>query len=269
MTIEYAIRTQFRGSVSGRKLLFLHGFMGIGEDWMDVADYLDDSFHCIIPDIPPFGGSKVPRGPLDLYSMPAIARSVLQVLAAYPDQGADLVGYSMGGRLALYTVIQYPNRFKRIVLESASPGLRRARDREMRKAADERLADRIESGRFENFIRDWYMQPLFETICSDVERFEQLIDRRMAGAKPAEFAKSLRFMGTGAQPSMWDRLKEISQPVLLIVGEKDDKFRAIADRMAEYIRNVEVAVVAGAGHNVHLEKPDEFAKLITRFCKDT
>jgi pimeloyl-ACP methyl ester carboxylesterase len=79
---------------------------------------------------------------------------------------------------------------------------------------------------------------------------------------PAGLARALRGLGTGALPSLWNRLGELEMPVSLVVGERDPKFRELAQRMAEGIARARVHVVAGAGHAVHLEAPERVAELI-------
>ncbi len=158
-----------------------------------------------------------------------------------------LCGYSMGGRLALALALRIPERVRRLVLVSASPGLADAEERAARRAADEALADRIEAIGVEAFAREWAAQPLFAGQSAEVAaaaHAERL--RRSAG----ELAAQLRGLGTGAMPSLWVRLGELPMPVSAVVGERDPKFRAIADRMG-----FPVEVVPRAGHALPLEAP--------------
>lgn len=75
------------------------------------------------------------------------------------DSPSFLAGYSMGGRIALYLALRFPNLFRKTVIISASPGLKTEEERQTRKESDERLALNIEEN-FESFLREWYSQPL-------------------------------------------------------------------------------------------------------------
>jgi pimeloyl-ACP methyl ester carboxylesterase len=78
----------------------------------------------------------------------------------------------------------------------------------------------------------------------------------------AGLAAALRGLGTGALPSLWERLPELTMPVTLIVGERDEKFRAIAARMAPQLQQARLSVIPGAGHAVHIEASDQVARLL-------
>ena len=174
-----------------------------------------------------------------------------------------LVGYSMGGRLALYLMLHYPQYFSKVVLESASPGLKTAAERQERIARDTLLADRLENDNLERFLTDWYRQPLFSDL-QNHPRFREMFERRLRN-NPAGLAKSLREMGTGCQPSLWEKLSQNKIPLLLVVGEKDTKFRSIADEMASLCSTATVEVIKGCGHNVHFEEPGKFVTEVEKF----
>lgn len=170
-----------------------------------------------------------------------------------------LVGYSMGGRIALHVALALRKRVERLVLVGASPGIGDGGEREARLRADLRLADEIERSSIEAFARRWAETPVLAGQPASV--FERVdADRRRN--TPAGLARALRGLGTGALPSLWDRLGELTMPVALVVGERDEKFSAIALQMAGAIQRSEVVVVAGAGHAVHLEAPAAVAEVI-------
>jgi 2-succinyl-6-hydroxy-2,4-cyclohexadiene-1-carboxylate synthase len=131
---------------------------------------------------------------------------------------------------------------------------------------DRRLAAKLIAGDFRQFLTDWYDQPLFESLRRHLDRFDKLIEVRMKN-NPALLAKSLRHMGTGAQPSLWDRLDRIGTPVLLLTGEQDTKFTAIADEMSGLCRGTEKCIIADSGHNVHFEQPLEYIKHVNQFLQ--
>jgi 2-succinyl-6-hydroxy-2,4-cyclohexadiene-1-carboxylate synthase len=240
-----------------RAVLFLHGFMGNSGDWEKVVGGLGRAFRSVAVDLPGHGRSL--GLPKEEYTMEGAANAVLRTLDLLEIHRVSAVGYSMGGRLALYLALRHPERCERLFLESASPGLRSEGERAARRASDEEKAKRLESGDFGRFLDEWYSQPLFATL--DERMVESLIERR-ENNDPRELAKALRGMGTGSQPPLWDELENLSVPALAVAGELDTKFVGIARDMGERGPSASAEVVPGAGHNVHLETPETyFARL--------
>ena len=177
-------------------------------------------------------------------------------LGALKPERFALCGYSMGGRLALAAALALPARVERLVLAGASPGLADPAERAARRAADEALAARIEADGVEAFVEAWGAQPLFAGQPRGIADFARA-DRLRNTA--AGLAAALRGMGTGTMEPLWDRLGALRMPVTLIAGERDAKFRAIAERMASAIPQATLVIAPGAGHAVHLEAPQVVA----------
>ncbi len=254
-----------KGLPDSPAVLFLHGFMGSALDWDKVTTALSDEFHCVAIDLPGHGATAVPDDD-ELYSMPGAAAAILEKLDEIDVSRCHLVGYSMGGRLALYMAVNCPERFDRIILESASPGLKTSAECLERRKRDLALAARLREIPFDHFLIEWYEQPLFESIRQDEKRFLSLLKRRFVN-NPEGLARSLENMGTGSQPSLWEQLPSISAPMLLIAGEMDDKFIGINAQMAAACQAARPVVVDGAGHNVHLERPDELVAIVRSFLQ--
>ena len=243
-------------------VLFKHGFMGSSADWKDVVAAIGDRAFCIALDLPGHGAS-VGLAP-ESYTIEGSARAALHILDELGAERPVMVGYSMGGRLALYLALRYPVRCAGLFLESASPGLESEEERAARRTADEERAGRLESGDLETFLRGWYRQPLFASLARD----EELLRRTIAARRrndPGELARSLRGMGTGGQPSLWGELEGLAVPALAVAGELDEKYAAISSRIAAINQRVESAVIPEAGHNVHAEAPVEYVALLGRF----
>lgn len=250
------------GDADHPPILFLHGFMGSGADWVDVISALDERFCCVAPDLPGHGGS-VGLSP-ENYTIEGAAKMLHKLLDGLEISRVTLAGYSMGGRLALYLALRYPQRCAGLFLESASPGLESAEERAARRATDEERARRLESGDFEEFLRDWYRQPLFAPLARDEALLRRTIELRRLN-DPAELARSLRGMGTGSQPSLWGELEGLSAPALAVAGGLDEKYVRVSSRMARLSPCIESAVISEAGHTVHAEAPEAYISLLARF----
>lgn len=246
-------------------MVFLHGFMGSSADWRRVARALESRFRCVVVDLPGHGGSTgLSPG---AYAFEGAAWAVLDLLRNLDAEQPAIVGYSMGGRLALYLALRHPDRVSKLLLESASPGLETAEERAGRRAADEEKAVRLESGDFRAFLRDWYQQPLFAPLARDEDLLRRTIVGKL-GNDPAELARSLRGMGTGGQSSLWEELPGLQVPTLAVAGELDEKFLGISRRMENLSARVRTAVVADAGHNAHAEASAEYLALLRGFLMD-
>jgi 2-succinyl-6-hydroxy-2,4-cyclohexadiene-1-carboxylate synthase len=251
------------GDCRSPAVLFLHGFMGSSVDWREVMASPGDRF-CIAVDLPGHGASL--GLPSDTYTIEGTTRAVIRTLEGLEVPRPVVAGYSMGGRLALYLALRHPERCAGLFLESASPGLERSGERAARRAADESKAVRLESGDFEPFLRDWYAQPLFAPLARDEDQLRRTIDARRRN-DAGELARSLRGMGTGSQPSLWEELTGLGVPTLAIAGELDGKYAGISSRMAGINPRIESAVVPGAGHTVHAETPAAYNSLLWRFVE--
>jgi 2-succinyl-6-hydroxy-2,4-cyclohexadiene-1-carboxylate synthase len=240
-------RREASTSPSLGRLVLLHGFTQTRRSWDQIADAFGDRYETIAVDAPGHGGSAGVR--LDLAGA---AEAVAQ--AAGP---ATYVGYSMGGRLALHVAVARPDVVERLVLVSASPGIADPAVRAERRADDEHLADEIERDGVDAFLERWLALPLFARLPTDSAGLEERRANTAVG-----LASSLRLAGTGAQRPLWDRLDQLTMPVLLVVGEHDAKFRATAAEMATAIAGATVEIIAGAGHVVHLEQPAAFVALL-------
>lgn len=246
------------------KILFLHGFLGAGPDWNETIAALKEEFCCIAVDLPGHGASLglPPTG----YTMEGASRYLTGLLDRRGVRRAATAGYSMGGRLALYFALRHPERCSGLFLESASPGLVGAEERASRRRADEEKAARLEAEDLDKFLRDWYRQPLFDSLVRNRELLRETIESRRRN-EPEELARSLRGMGTGSQPPLWEDLGELSVPTVAVAGELDEKFVGIGRRMAAESPMVGFVSVPDTGHNVHSEAPAAYIDLLQDFVE--
>lgn len=253
---------ELSGDVHNPAILFLHGFMSSSADWQEVIAALEDRSFCVAVDLPGHGESV--ELPAESYSFEGAAWELLGLLDELDIESPAVVGYSMGGRLALYLALCRPEHCAGLFLESASPGLDSKAERQSRRASDEKLARRLESEDFGEFLESWYRQPLFASLSRHEGLVEKLVAKRRYN-EPTELARSLRGMGTGSQPSLWDELSGLQVPALAVAGELDEKFVGIARRMASLNYLMKEVVVPSAGHNVHVENRSRHLELLEEF----
>jgi 2-succinyl-6-hydroxy-2,4-cyclohexadiene-1-carboxylate synthase len=233
---------------SGPRIVLVHGFTQTGRSWDRVAADLARDHEVVRVDAPGHGGSAEVRA--DLWE-----GADLLAEAGGP---AVYVGYSMGGRLALHLALHHPQLVSGLVVLGATAGLDEAAARAARRASDEALAEELERDGVEAFLDRWLSQPLFVGVPADAVERAARSTNTVAG-----LASSLRLAGTGTQePPLWRRLGELRAhdiPALVLAGERDARFTALARRLADAIGpTATCASIAGAGHAAHLEQPAAF-----------
>ncbi|MGL5060824.1 MAG: 2-succinyl-6-hydroxy-2,4-cyclohexadiene-1-carboxylate synthase [Microcoleus sp.] len=258
----YRFNYVFAGNKELPKIMFLHGFTGDCQDFNSVISELSKNYYCLAVDLPGHGKTRV-TGDKNCYNMPNTARALIALLDELEIEKCYLLGYSMGGRLALYMTLYFPERFEKVVLESVSPGLRTEKDRSNRRQADFELAQKLENSNIKEFLLEWYDRPLFQSL-KNSPKFDRLLESRLEN-NPIELAKSLGNLGTGSQPSLWEKLTENQISILLVAGEYDDKFKKINTEMANLCPAATLKIVPNAGHNIHFENADFFAAIVRNF----
>jgi 2-succinyl-6-hydroxy-2,4-cyclohexadiene-1-carboxylate synthase len=208
------------GPIEGPPIVLVHGFTQTAGCWGPIGDALARRHRVLAVDAPGHGdgGSAGLRCTL--------AQAAAELLAT--GGPATYVGYSMGGRICLEDAVE----------------------RAGRRAADDRLADRLEAVGVDRFLEEWLALPLFAGLARDEAC---LPERRRNQAEG--LASSLRLAGTGSQEPLWDHVGGLSMPVLVVAGRDDGKFVELAERLAGAIPTATLAVVEGAGHTAHLEAP--------------
>ncbi|NNF56976.1 MAG: 2-succinyl-6-hydroxy-2,4-cyclohexadiene-1-carboxylate synthase [Rhodothermaceae bacterium] len=245
------------GSGDAPPVLLLHGFLGRGTDWDPVASQLAPTFRLWAPDLP--GHGRATALPAEAYTMDGAAEALVATLDTAAVGRAAVVGYSMGGRLALHFALRHPARVARLILLSASPGLRSEAERAERRILDAERADSLVAD-LPAFLQGWYRMPLFETLTEDTRN--RLIQERRHN-DPTELGKSLTGMGTGAQPSHWEHLRRIRVPAWALVGSRDAKYVRIAEQMAE-AGPFDVMTMPSLGHALIEEQPHALTQVLHR-----
>jgi 2-succinyl-6-hydroxy-2,4-cyclohexadiene-1-carboxylate synthase len=241
------------GDRSTNSQVLLHGFTQTSHSWDRYIDLLQLDQSIIRVDAPGHANSTTVSADL-----PTTATMVAQQSGL-----ADYIGYSMGARLALHIALLHPTSVRRLVLVSGSPGLRSPDERSARVQSDEKIAREIAEIGVDRFVEKWLSSPLFAGLTSTPAEIQDRLRNTSEG-----LASSLRLSGTGTQQSLWERLQDLKMPVLLVVGNDDEKFRQIAHEMKKTIgAQAELAVIKNAGHSVHLEQTHSFQSIVSEFLK--
>jgi len=249
---------------AGAPVLVLHGFTGDAESMESVSEGLRGCYRVVRLELVGHGDSDSPED-IGFYSMPDCARQIAIAATALDLERPHLLGYSMGGRAALAAAIAHPDRFASLVLVGATAGIEDARMRDERIQSDRHLADRIETEGVDRFVHEWMALPIF---ASQSRLGQDELDRsRAQRLRNSErgLANSLRGMGAGAQTPLFEELGSVKMPVLLVVGDEDEKFKAIAEALEARLPDARTAILPCAGHAAHLEAPAEFASLVSDF----
>ena len=252
-------------------LLFVHGFLGKAADWDRMRTLLKPALVANCFELPGHGAAQpiaadAGGGPARWFAAASERlHDACTALAAPP----VLVGYSMGGRLALYTALRFPRAMRGLIVIGADPGIEDAAARAGRLTRDEALARQLAAAgdrpAFAAWLQRWYATPLFGGLRHH-PHFEDLVRRRLRG-RPASLAAAMRGLSVGVQPVLWEALPRLPIPALFIAGADDAKYRGVADRIASLGAPWECAVCPGAAHAVHLEQPEAVARLIRTFVR--
>jgi 2-succinyl-6-hydroxy-2,4-cyclohexadiene-1-carboxylate synthase len=260
ITYSYMIKGE------GHPFLLLHGFTGCKENWSFLVDLLSKNFMVIALDLIGHGSTQSPEDP-DRYMFEPVCEDIDVLLEKLQIENVHLLGYSMGGRIALAFTILYPNRVTSLILESSSPGLKTEEERANRMESDKKLANDILQHGMTAFVDRWEEIPLFQSQRKLLPTKRTKIREQRLRNNPLGLANSLRGMGTGKQPSYWDKLSTLHIPAFFICGELDRKFCYIAEEMARRVRQSSICQVFQAGHAIHVEQPEFFGKIVVEFLQ--
>ncbi|MDP4163726.1 MAG: 2-succinyl-6-hydroxy-2,4-cyclohexadiene-1-carboxylate synthase [Bacillota bacterium] len=253
---------------NGYPLLLLHGFTGSSSAWLPFSEEWSAQSRLIMPDLAGHGETEAPAD-LQRYKIESVAHDLNQLLEELDIDQVDVLGYSMGGRLALTFAILFPEKVRKLVLVSSTAGIQTEEDRNSRRMKDAQLAKFIKDEGVPAFIRYWENIPLFQSMANLPDWIKNAVRSQRLQNTPEGLANSLLGMGTGSQPSWWGKLGTLTLPILLLTGSDDEKFCRIASEMQKKLKRADWICVEGSGHAIHVEKSEKFGTIVSEFLLNT
>lgn len=253
------VRLSYFVEGDGAPVTLLHGFTQSGRSWREVIARLGAGYRWIVPDLRGHGETLTrPGAPC---SMEACAGDLLMLWDHLGVERTHLAGYSMGGRLALHVAARHPELILSLLTIGAHAGLEESA-REGRRRGDESLAERIEKDGLESFVDYWGSLPLFAGLERRGPSFVALVRAQRLENHVTGLACSLRGMGAGVMEPVWEELARVKVPCTFVAGQLDHGYVASARRLAASVPAGKVEIVQRAGHSVHQERPDAFARVL-------
>jgi len=247
------------GPPGAAAVTLLHGFTQTSRSWRELVGLLPQELHYLLPDLRGHGGTRVrPGAP---HTMQACTGDLLAMWEREGVARTHLVGYSMGGRLALHVAARHPDQLLSLTTIGAHAGMAEEL-RPGRRSSDEQLAAKIEQRGVAEFVKYWSSLPLFKGLDRRGPAFKTALDAERRRNTAAGLAASLRGMGAGAAEPVWDRLGAVACPCLFIAGAEDHGYAHEARRLAAAVPDGRAEIVPRAGHAAQLERPEAVARLI-------
>ena len=267
MILEGAdVRLNYFVTGEGEPITLLHGFTQSGRSWQEVISAMPAGWRFVVPDLRGHGETRLRPGAA--YTMEACTADLEMLWGHLGIDRTHLVGYSMGGRLALHVAARHPERLLSLLTIGAHAGLEPGA-REGRKLEDDALAERIEKDGVEAFVDYWAGLPLFAGLERRGPSFVAQLRAERLKNTVAGLDCSLRGMGAGVMDPVWDELGRVTVRCTFVAGRLDHGYVASARRLAASVPNGRVEIVARAGHSVHQERPEVFTRVLAAHLAGT
>lgn len=251
----------------GDLVVGLHGFTGNGATMQPLIEAVRGERRALLIDCIGHGASDAPAH-LEPYEMNSVVDQYLSIIGHQPPGSVHLIGYSMGGRIALSMAARAPWYFASITILSATPGLSDPVERAARHEADQTLANRIEADGVEAFLDWWLERPIFAPMVAKLDPAQLAATRtQRMSAHATGLANSLRGTGTGSMSPVWPMLAALRSPLLALAGELDATYVDIAEQIAQAAPFGRFEVIPSAGHALHVENPDAVSHLVGDFLE--
>ncbi len=265
MKIEIAgIQYYWEVCGNGKPLVCLHGF---AEDHTTWKNFQLQGYSLYKIDLIGHGQTDAPPEKY-YYELPVLLEHLRQILREIvPEDQYALLGYSMGGRLALAYALTYPEEVAEIILESSSWGIGDLEIKQARLKQDQGLAEKILLKGINWFQSYWAELPIFASQKKLPKPVWQEIQQRRRQNSALALANTLWGTGQGVFPYYGEQVKSFERPILYICGSLDAKYRALGQQMAAANSRICCKIMDGVGHNVHLEAPEAYQKTVQEFLK--
>lgn len=236
-------------------LVWLHGFLGSQQEWEIVSEHFTD-WPQLRVDLPGHGKSA----DITAANFAQVDKLLRDTLISYNILNYWTIGYSLGGRVAMYHACQGENTGLRgLVVEGSHPGLVDENARRERQANDHLWAQRLRTEPLKDVLHDWYQQTVFQSL-SDEQRSALIAVRSQNNA--LTLATLLEATSLGNQPDLQAALKQLPLPFYYLCGERDEKFRAVAHSLG-----LSPHLITAAGHNAHRENPAAFSACLLNLLR--
>jgi len=249
-----------------KAIVFLHGFTGSSEDWEEISSRITKKANLYFIDLIGHGKSDSPND-VRFYKAEPITKQLLAFFEKIKEKKIFLLGYSMGGRVALNFAAKYSNLLKGLILESSMTGLRKKSEREKRIANDEKIIEFIKSHSVEEFVDYWMSLDIFKTQKNlSKEKLNKLRKAKIKNNKVG-LINSLKGFGAGKMKPLYSEIRENQIETLLITGDLDKKYMKLNSAIKNIIPHATHKITQNAGHNVHLENPQKFAVVVNEYVE--
>ena len=254
------------GEKSTTPLVLLHGFAQSSQTWEPIAAQLAQDRYVVALDFIGHGKSDKPNVP-ESYEMSAMLDALTGLLRWLWVDRIDLLGYSMGGRIALAYACTHPHHVKSLILESTGLGPKTAQQHQAMLRRDLENIEKLSTGDIEGFMNEWELQPVFESQKHLPPQVKEQLHASRINNDPRALALTVRGSGHHTMPDISQRIKRLPFPVLYIAGILDRRYLKIAESL-QHTKGIS-CMLLNAGHNTHLEAPESFVKIVNAFLRES
>jgi 2-succinyl-6-hydroxy-2,4-cyclohexadiene-1-carboxylate synthase len=240
-------------------IVALHGFTGSGKDWLPLIDAYKGAVQWICPDLPGHGKTRCPLR-ADYFSLDRLC-ALIRTIRNLADAPAYLLGYSMGGRVALH--FRRHERIPTFVI-GANPGIDAPEERFARLQKDTARIPREMS--IKAFCQSWEEEPIIQPQLKLPEPLRSEIADRRRRNDPEALRLALIALSPGRLPSLWPRLGRWGK-LIAAHGESDLAYQTICSRMQATNPEIQIISIPQAAHAAHLDNPTALAEAIKNWIR--
>lgn len=242
-----------RGGRGRSALVLIHGFLGGTGYWLPFTTAANSYFDVIAVDLPGFAGSAHIPAP---DSIAGLSQTVVEILDYLDIQRFSLLGFSMGGMVAMQTALDHGKRVEKLILYGTAASGDLPDRFESWDASIERMQAHGVEATADKTVRSWFVE-------AEAHPYYPACREACRGASAPSCIKIMRALQSW---SVRDRLGEIKAPTLLVVGDKDRSTKP-AESIAiwERVPGAQLCVLPNGAHGVHMERPDLFNRIVLDF----